>query len=178
MGLRSPAQARGYLKGIVGAFANDSRLLGWDLWNQPNNGGGNYKPTPHKNDYVARLLPQVFAWARSVDPAQPLTSGVWIGEDWRDVSKRDATEKTLLTQSDVLTFHDYNWPETFEQRARQMLSYGRPVICTEYTYDEPTQWFHEVFRGDGTPYRQAEVDLIKRLAPSPKGIVPATPAAK
>jgi hypothetical protein len=24
-------------------------------------------------------------------------------------------------------------------------------------------WFHEVLRGDGTPYRQAEVDLIRQL---------------
>ena len=99
-----------------------------------------------------------------------------------------------------------------------MLSYGRPVLCTEYmargngstfdgslpigkkynigmynwgfvdgktqtrlpwdswkkpyTYDEPTIWFHEVFRADGQPYRQAEVDLIKRLAAAPKGVVP------
>ncbi|NYT42225.1 cellulase family glycosylhydrolase [Sphingomonas sp. R-74633] len=215
----------GYVKGVVGAFANDPRVLGWDLWNEPNNGGGgNYKPTPNKKEMVAKLLPQVFAWARSVDPSQPLTSGVWIGEDWNNMSKRDAVEKTQLTQSDVLTFHDYSWPETFEKRAHQMLSFGRPVICTEYmargngstfdgslpiakrlnigmmnwgfvdgktqtrlpwdswkkpyTSDEPTIWFHEVFRGDGTPYRQAETDLIKRLATSPKGVVPAAPAAK
>jgi hypothetical protein len=30
-----------------------------------------------------------------------------------------------------------------------------------YTYEEPTLWFHEVFRADNTPYRQAETDLIK-----------------
>ncbi|MDG2534143.1 cellulase family glycosylhydrolase [Sphingomonas sp. HITSZ_GF] len=214
-----------YVKGVVGAFANDSRVLGWDLWNEPNNGGGgNYKPTPDKKAMVAKLLPQVFAWARAADPSQPLTSGVWIGEHWDDQSKLDATEKVQIAQSDVMTFHDYSWPETFEKRARQMLSYGRPVICTEYmargngstfdgslpiakrlnigmmnwgfvdgktqtrmpwdswkkpyTYEEPTIWFHEVFRADGTPYRQAEADLIKRLATSPKGVVPAAPAAK
>jgi hypothetical protein len=38
---------------------------------------------------------------------------------------------------------------------------------------EPTIWFHEVFRADGTPYRQAETDLIRRLARAPKGVVPA-----
>jgi hypothetical protein len=215
----------GYVKGVVGAFANDPRVLGWDLWNEPNNGGGgNYKPTPDKKAFVAKLIPQVFDWARSANPSQPLTSGVWIGDHWDDQSKLDATEKTQITQSDVLTFHDYSWPETFEKRARQMLSYGRPVICTEYmargngstfdgslpiakrlnigmmnwgfvdgktqtrlpwdswkkpyTSDEPTIWFHEVFRGDGTPYRQAETDLIKRLATSPKGVVPAAPAIK
>ena len=28
---------------------------------------------------------------------------------------------------------------------------------------EPIEWFHEVFRKDGTPYRQDEADLIKKL---------------
>ncbi len=208
-----------YVKGIVGAFGKDNRILGWDLWNEPNNGGGgNYPATPDKNKYVAQLLPKVFNWARSVDPTQPLTSGVWIGDHWDDASTLDAVEKTQVTQSDVITFHDYSWPETFERRARQMMTYGRPVICTEYmargngstfdgslpiakrlnigmmnwgfvdgktqtrlpwdswkkpyTFEEPTIWFHEVFRGDGKPYRQAETDLIRRLAAAPKGIVP------
>ncbi|WP_025560270.1 cellulase family glycosylhydrolase [Sphingomonas sp. UNC305MFCol5.2] len=212
-----------YVKGVVGHFAGDQRILGWDLWNEPNNGGGgNYKPTPDKKEYVARLLPRIFTWARSVDPTQPLTSGVWIGDHWDDQTKLDAVEKTQIAQSDILSFHDYNWPEKFDERAKQMLSYGRPVWCTEYmargngstfdgslpiakkyniamfnwgfvdgktqtrlpwdswkkpyTWDEPTIWFHEVFRADGKPYRQAEVDLIRRLATSPRGVVP--PAGK
>jgi hypothetical protein len=28
---------------------------------------------------------------------------------------------------------------------------------------EPKLWFHDVFRRDGTPYKQSEVDLIKQL---------------
>ena len=209
----------GYVKDIVGTFAKDPRIIAWDVWNEPNNkGGGNYEHIPDKNKYVALLLPQVFEWARSANPSQPLTSGVWIGQDWDNLDKVDAVERTQLTQSDINSFHDYSWPETFEKRAKQMLSYGRPVLCTEYmargngstfdgslplgkkynigmynwgfadgktqtrlpwdswkkpyTYDEPTIWFHEVFRADGKPYRQAEVDLIKRLAAAPKGVVP------
>ena len=40
-----------------------------------------------KQQLVAELLPQVFRWARSVDPAQPLTSGVWNGS-WGDPGSR------------------------------------------------------------------------------------------
>jgi hypothetical protein len=29
-----------------------------------------------------------------------------------------------------------------------------------------------ISRADGTPYRQAEADLIRRLSASPKGVVP------
>jgi len=32
-----------------------------------------------------------------------------------------------------------------------------------YTVEQPTVWFHEVFRQDGLPYRQHEVDLIREL---------------
>lgn len=32
-----------------------------------------------------------------------------------------------------------------------------------YVDREPEVWFHEVFRGDGTPYRTEETDLIKRM---------------
>jgi len=32
-----------------------------------------------------------------------------------------------------------------------------------YIQDEPPVWFHEVLRPDGTPYREAEVNLIRRL---------------
>jgi len=41
---------------------------------------------------------------------------------------------------------------------------------TKYAWDnpmpnggEPALWFHEVFRKDGTPYKQEEADTIKRL---------------
>lgn len=34
---------------------------------------------------------------------------------------------------------------------------------------EPELWFHDVFRADGTPYRQSEVDLIRSLTPSGHG---------
>ena len=36
--LNDPSQyprLEGYVKGIVGAFANDSRILAWDVWNEP-----------------------------------------------------------------------------------------------------------------------------------------------
>lgn len=122
-----------YVKDVVGTFARDKRVVAWDVWNEPNNsGGGNYKPTLRKTELVAGLLGQVFDWARSVDPTQPLTSGLWTGESWDRQDTLDAVEKIQVAQSDVMSFHDYNWPEQWEKRARQMASYGRPVLCSEY----------------------------------------------
>jgi hypothetical protein len=28
---------------------------------------------------------------------------------------------------------------------------------------QPTEWFHDIFKRDGTPYREDEVNLIKKL---------------
>ncbi len=122
-----------YVRGVVGAFAHDDRILGWDLWNEPDNPVGQYADNVDaKIARVAVLLPQVFAWARSADPTQPLTSGVWHHDNWDRLDGLSAIEKTQLTQSDVITFHDYSWPEVFEARATSLTVYGRPVICTEY----------------------------------------------
>jgi hypothetical protein len=136
-GLMDPAyepKLKAYVQGVVGALAKDERVLGWDLWNEPDNeGGGNYqaKEAPHKAERVAELLPQVFAWAREMKPVQPLTSGVWAG-DWSDPAKESRMTKIQLGESDVITFHSYDWPEGFEARILSLKPLGRPLICTEY----------------------------------------------
>jgi hypothetical protein len=135
--MADPAQyprLESYVKDVVSSFAKDDRILGWDVWNEPDNTNGSSYPdtTPVRFDQVALLLPQVFAWARSADPSQPLTSGIWHHDHWENLASLNAVEKTQLTQSDVISFHDYSWPETFEARAKSLEVYGRPLICTEY----------------------------------------------
>jgi Cellulase (glycosyl hydrolase family 5) len=125
-------QLEAYVKGIVGAFANDDRILGWDIWNEPDNRGGDkVEDLAAKVQRVNELLPKAFAWARSAHPAQPLTSGVWVG-NWDDPQKESETTKIQLRESDVITFHNYGWPEDFEARIKSLQGQGRPIICTEY----------------------------------------------
>jgi hypothetical protein len=126
---------RAYVEGVVGAFANDKRILAWDVWNEPDNHGPRDYETREahgKFDLVAALLPQVFLWARGANPVQPLTSGIWDHDDWSPAASLNAVEHTQLSQSDVISFHDYNWPEKFKRRVAQLKQYGRPLICTEY----------------------------------------------
>jgi hypothetical protein len=68
---------------------------------------------------------------RSAHPIQPLTSGVWVG-NWDDPAKETETTQTQLRESDVITFHNYGWPEEFEARIQSLQKLGRPIICTEY----------------------------------------------
>jgi hypothetical protein len=84
-----------------------------------------------KQERVADLLPQVFRWARKVDPGQPLTSAVWHG-DWGDPQHRSAISGIQLDNADVITFHCYDEPAAFESRITELFPLGRPILCTEY----------------------------------------------
>jgi hypothetical protein len=151
----------------------------------------------------------VFEWARAMNPSQPLTGGVWGADMPLDQTNLDELQQIQLRESDIITFHNYSWPEYFQQEIHWLRKYNRPVLCTEYmarsvgstfdtilpiakqehvgainwgfvagktqTYlpweswnhpyivDEPPVWFHEVLHPDGTPYRDAEVNLIRQL---------------
>jgi hypothetical protein len=123
---------KAYVEGVVGAFANDDRILGWDIWNEPDNQGGDVEAdVPAKVKRVDELLPKAFAWARAANPSQPLTSGVWVG-NWSDPAKESATTKIQLAESDVISFHNYGWPEEFEARIKELEPRHRPILCTEY----------------------------------------------
>lgn len=200
-----------YVKGVVGAFARDKRILAWDIWNEPDNENhGSYNQLEPKNkvELVTALLPKAFAWAREAKPEQPLTCGVWKG-DYSAPEKLTAMERLQLDLSDVVTFHSYDSPTELEKRINWLKRYNRPLICTEYmargngsfffgglpvgkvhnvgminwgfvqgktqthlpwdswqhpyTDREPSIWFHEVFRNDGTPYMVEEVEFIRRM---------------
>lgn len=127
-------QLKAYVQGVVGAFANDPRILAWDVWNEPDNTNdasyGSREPK-NKTELVLALLPQVFAWARDMHPVQPLTSGVWHG-DWSSLQKMPPMARIQIEQSDIISFHNYDWPEGFEERIHELQQYHRPLLCTEY----------------------------------------------
>jgi len=135
--LADPAQyprMKAYVQGVVGAFGNDSRILAWDVWNEPDNDNAtSYGAIELKNktELVLVLLPQVFAWTRSMHPSQPLTSGVWTG-DWSAPDKMSSMARLQIEQSDIISFHNYDWPELFEKRIEELQQFHRPIVCTEY----------------------------------------------
>ena len=135
--LADPAQQarlQKYVQGVVGAFAHDPRVLAWDVWNEPDNTNkASYGKTELKNktSYVLALLPKAFAWARTAHPEQPLTSGVW-GGNWSPDGRISPVARIQLKESDIVTFHNYSWPEDLEASIRKLETYHRPIICTEY----------------------------------------------
>ena len=77
------------------------------------------------------LLPQAFAWTRAAEPTQPLTSGVWKGYYLTD-EKLDAMQRIQLSESDIISFHNYDGPQSFERSIKWLQRYNRPILCTEY----------------------------------------------
>jgi Cellulase (glycosyl hydrolase family 5) len=141
-----------YVKGVVGAFARDKRILVWDVWNEPDNTNqSSYGPLEpdDKQALVQALLPQVFAWARAANPTQPLTSGVWQ-ETSPQAQDLPAMARIQIENSDVISFHNYNPPRQFEQQVDSLQQYRRPVICTEY-----------MARGTGSSF-EADLPIAKR----------------
>jgi len=122
-----------YVTGVLAQFRDDDRVLGWDLWNEPDNPALVYRDVEltNKQELVADLLPRVFRWAREVDPRQPLTSAVWDG-NWADPMRRSAISAIQLEHSDVVSFHCYDEPVLFESRIAELSPLGRPILCTEY----------------------------------------------
>ncbi|WP_198730539.1 cellulase family glycosylhydrolase [Mycolicibacterium baixiangningiae] len=134
--LQDPAYTRvlqSYVTGVVGLFRNDPRVLGWDVWNEPDNPAKDYRKVEHedKQKLVAAFLPHVFQWVRAVGPIQPLTSGVWQGH-WRNPGSRSTVCSLQLEHSDVISFHSYGDPDEFEARIDELTPLGRPILCTEY----------------------------------------------
>jgi hypothetical protein len=106
-----------YVKDVMTHFRTDKRILLWDLYNEPGNSG--------KKDSSLVLLKKVFTWARSVNPVQPISAGLWA---W-DFEKLNAFQ---LLNSDVITYHNYE-DRPWHQRTIELLKVaGRPMICTEY----------------------------------------------
>lgn len=204
-----------YVVDIVSKFSRDNRIIGWDVWNEPDNTNnssyGRFEPY-NKVQLVHNLLQQVFEWARSAKPTQFITCGIWAGNWVSDDSLR-AIERLMIDQSDIISFHNYDKGEEFEKRVLWLQRYGRPLLCTEYmsrgngsTFEgsmpyakkykvaafnwglvdgksqtifpwdswqkkytaEPELWFHDIFRINGTAYRQSEVDFIREITEKKK----------
>jgi len=110
----------------------------WDIWNEPDNTNDssygkdklNQEPAGKKEKTV-EMLKLAFEWARSADPSQPITSGVWIGT-WGDPSKLSPTEHLQLEQSDAVSFHGYDTAPVMKEKIHNLGRYSRPILCTEY----------------------------------------------
>ena len=144
---REQARLEGYIRGVVGHFREDARIHGWDIWNEPSNHSTEVSGTEEKIRLVLPLLVRAFQWARSADPSQPLTSGIWRTEEWETPS---LLARAQLEASDVISFHCYEPLPATQARVEKLKKLGRPLLCTEYlargtgsTFQSILPYFHD-----------------------------------
>lgn len=130
-----------YVKGVLEHFKADSRVIFWDLYNEPGNGPGgdpSTEGTLQKGSSLP-LLKEVFRWAREVEGlSQPVTAGIW-----NDAEGYEGINDFLRDASDLITFHSYEPPEGLAERIALVVSPGRPMVCTEYMA-RPRSTFREI----------------------------------
>ena len=189
--LKKQPMLRSYVHAVIGAHANDKRILAWDLYNEPGQAAG------RKNKSLP-LLVNTFAWARECDPKQPLTSGPYR------TGVYDSTFHAMMELSDIISFHSYDKAEdTVSKWLEPLEKYNKPMFVTEWlcrqrnntmfthlpiwaekkiscwnwglvfgktqTYlwngedNKCEPWQHDMLRPDGTPYCPEEFELIREL---------------
>jgi hypothetical protein len=149
-------QAKNYVQGILRHFANDDRIYMWDLYNEPDNDNfGKFPNEPaDKADFVFPLLQNTFAWAREINPSQPLTAGVWYGDLFNKVEEDlplNRFNAFQLDHSDIISYHEYRDSAHHRKVIDRLSEYGRPLVCTEYlarTHGSTFETFLPVFKAE------------------------------
>ena len=138
--LAQESRLKAYVQDIVSTFAQDERVLIWDIYNEL----GNtflplliqpwYKKYPKTLYHGFRhlflppptlpLLKKTAGWIREIAPAQPITAGIWFGNS--------TLNRTLMEISDVISFHNYFKASFLKRQIVQLQKQGRPLLCTEY----------------------------------------------
>lgn len=182
-----------YITDIITTFQNDTRVVIWDIYNEPGNSQHNLTTLP--------LLKKVFEWARAANPSQPITSGIWKFDP--DFNLLNAYQ---LSNSDILSFHSYAEVNVTQGIIQAMKIYGRPIVCSEYMarplnstflthvpmfYQQgvscinwglvsgktqtiypwnspenapiPKVWFHDILYANGTPFSTIELQFLQNF---------------
>lgn len=118
-----------YTKAVLRRFGEDKRVVLWDLYNEPGNSGYGNRSMP--------LLQKVFQWGREVNPSQPLSVGYW-NADLKEINA------FVLSESDVVTYHQYGPPADHQQLIDTLRKTGKPLICTEYMARTRGSFFRDI----------------------------------
>jgi len=152
-------EVKNYIKGVVTHFADDQRVIGWDLYNEPGNlnagvpGYDEFEVKENKDIYTLSLLKKAFKWVREVNPSQPITTSVWKADgkdkNWSKLDSLSDLSRFTISNSDIISFHTYGNIDEMRLRINQLKKYNRPILCTEY-----------LARGQGSTF-QAMLPLLK-----------------
>ncbi len=114
------ARLKGFVQETMRRFKKDKRVLLWELYNEPGRGLPNAR-----KEKTAKLLRDAWIWAREVNPSQPIASCA-------EGSVSDINIDLGKANSDIISFHNYGNPKDLENKIKEYMKKGRPILCTEY----------------------------------------------
>ncbi len=127
-------RVQAYVQGVIRRFANDPRIVAWDLFNEPDQIDATtlaLGSRDQKAQAATALLASVFDWAREADAEQPLTVGLWE-YDAQGRPVRNALNELVVERSDIISFHCYEPRVKLLEVLDALSVYQRPLLCTEW----------------------------------------------
>jgi len=181
-----------YVKDVLTTFKDDKRIAIWDLYNEPGNSGYGDRSLPLLKKVfqwgweVRPSQPMssgVWNMALSnLNKFQVENSDIITYHNYENPEKHQAAIDTLKKYNRPMVCTEYmarrnnslfwNIMPMLKENDVGAINWGLVAgkTNTKYAWDEPIPdgseppiWFHEIFRPNGTPYIQEEVDLIRSL---------------
>ncbi|ASV31605.1 cellulase family glycosylhydrolase [Maribacter cobaltidurans] len=181
-----------YVKDILTTFKDDKRVLLWDLYNEPGNSGKINDSMPLLEavfSWAREVNPSqpisagIWSWGLGdLNAFQALHSDIITYHHYGNPQDHKLIIELLRTHGRPMICTEYmartrnsrfsNIMPMLKEENVGAINWGlvKGKTNTIYQWDtpidsgeEPVEWFHDIFRKDGTPYRQDEVDLIKKL---------------
>ncbi len=181
-----------YVKDVMTTFRKDKRILLWDLYNEPGNSGKKDSSLPLLKkvfQWAREVNPDqpisvgLWAWDfEKLNAFQLQNSDVITYHDYEDPQWHQRVIELLKANGRPLICTEYmartrnsrfsnilpmlkkhnvgaiNWGFV-SGKSNTIFAWDTPIP----TGEQPIEWFHDIFFKDGTPYRQDEVNLIKKL---------------
>jgi len=181
-----------YVKDVLASFAHDKRILLWDLYNEPGNSGKGDSTIPLLKkvfEWARAVNPDqpltagLWDWSlTNLNILQVSHSDIITYHNYDELSQHQRVVSILKSIGKPLICTEY-MARTRNSRFASIL----PMLKKEnvgainwgfvdgktntiYAWDtpladgsQPIEWFHDIFNKDGTPYREDEVNLIKKL---------------
>ena len=185
-------QLERYVKDVMGHFSKDRRILLWDLYNEPGNSGKRDSSLPLLKkvfQWAREVNPEqplsvgLWAWDfEQLNAFQLQHSDIITYHNYEDPQWHRRVIELLKANGRPMICTEY-MARTRNSRFSNVLpllkQYNVGAINwgfvsgksnTIYAWDtpvkdgsQPVEWFHDIYLPDGTPYRQDEVNLIKKL---------------
>ena len=121
---------KGYVQETIKRFANDDRVLMWELYNEPGRSTVDieydlYSRKDMMGERSNKLVYDSWVWAREINPSQPITST-------SQGSNGENNIRINRINSDLHSIHSYSAPEKFRALIMEYKKDGRPVLMTEW----------------------------------------------